>query len=77
MFWRRGLRPLPLRPEPGVHLYMSDMKPSFTRGLYAGAILDAAIFPYPPTLEQRDPAMAKLAMESYIARRHQDIKKIL
>ena len=33
---------------------MTDHKPSFTRGLYAGAILDAAIFPYPPTLEQRD-----------------------
>ncbi len=33
---------------------MTDTKPSFTRGLYAGAIFDAAIFPYPPTLEQRD-----------------------
>ena len=34
------------------------MKPSFTRGLYQGAILDTAIFPYPPTLEQRDPGEA-------------------
>ncbi len=37
---------------------MTDHKPSFTRGLYAGAILDAAILPYPPTLEKRDPGEA-------------------
>ncbi len=28
-------------------------------------------------IEQRNPAGAKLAMEAYIARRHQDIKQIL
>ena len=39
---------------------MADHKPSFTRGLYAGAILDSALFPYPPTLERRDPDEARV-----------------
>ncbi len=32
--------------------------PSFARGLFAGAIHDALLFPYPPPLERRDPGEA-------------------
>ncbi|MBI3789399.1 MAG: acyl-CoA dehydrogenase family protein [Gemmatimonadetes bacterium] len=39
---------------------MTTPKPSFTRGLFAGAILDAAIFPYPPSLAQRDAGEARV-----------------
>ena len=33
---------------------MADHKPSFLRGVFAGAIHDALLFPYPPSLEVRD-----------------------
>src|SRR5262245_37262983 len=33
---------------------MREPKPSFTRGIYAGAIHDSLLFPYPPPLERRD-----------------------
>jgi len=39
---------------------MSEIKPSFTRGVFAGAVHDSLLFPYPPRLETRDPAEAKL-----------------
>ncbi len=39
---------------------MSEIKPSFTRGVFAGAVHDLLLFPYPPRLETRDPAEAKL-----------------
>src|ERR671912_1940676 len=29
--------------------------PSFVRGIFAGAIHDTLLFPYPPTLDERDP----------------------
>src|SRR5687768_12047143 len=31
-----------------------DPKPSFTRGVFAGAVHDSLLFPYPPSLEERD-----------------------
>lgn len=34
--------------------------PSFTRGLFAGAVHDALLFPYPPTLDRQRPDEAKL-----------------
>ncbi|HVL60317.1 MAG TPA: acyl-CoA dehydrogenase family protein [Microbacterium sp.] len=34
---------------------MADTKPSFMRGIFAGAIHDALLFPYPPPLDERDP----------------------
>ena len=34
--------------------------PSFVRGTFAGAIHDAVLFPYPPTLERRDAAEARV-----------------
>ena len=34
---------------------MPDQKPSFTRGIFAGAVHDALLFPYPETLDVRDP----------------------
>lgn len=39
---------------------MPDAKPSFTRALFAGAILDQAIIPYPPSLEVRDADEARV-----------------
>lgn len=34
---------------------MSDFKPSFTRGIFAGVVHDKLLFPYPSGLEQRNP----------------------
>ena len=34
--------------------------PSFVRGIFAGALHDALLFPYPPPLDRRDPAEARL-----------------
>jgi acyl-CoA dehydrogenase family protein 9 len=34
---------------------MSDEAPSFVRGMFAGAIHDTVLFPYPATLDERDP----------------------
>ncbi len=35
---------------------MSETRPSFARGIFAGAIHDSLLFPYPDTLDVRDPA---------------------
>ena len=37
---------------------VNDIKPSFTRGVFAGAVHDSLLFPYPPPLDQRNPAEA-------------------
>jgi alkylation response protein AidB-like acyl-CoA dehydrogenase len=34
---------------------VTDIKPSFTRGIFAGAVHDDLLFPYPASLEKRDP----------------------
>mgnify|MGYP001549018015 CR=1 FL=1 len=34
---------------------MTDSRPSFTRGIFAGAVHDELLFPYPPSLETRNP----------------------
>ena len=34
--------------------------PSFVRGIFAGALHDELLFPYPPPLERRDPSEARL-----------------
>jgi alkylation response protein AidB-like acyl-CoA dehydrogenase len=34
---------------------MSEEAPSFVRGIFAGAIHDSVLFPYPATLDERDP----------------------
>lgn len=39
---------------------MSDSRPSFLRDLFAGAIEDELLFPYPPPLEARDPDEARV-----------------
>jgi len=39
---------------------MPDHKPSFVRGLFAGAIHDSLLFPYPPSLDERDPGEARV-----------------
>jgi acyl-CoA dehydrogenase family protein 9 len=39
---------------------MTPELPSFTRGLYAGAIHDAQLLPYPPSLDRRDADEAKV-----------------
>src|SRR5690242_8012117 len=33
--------------------------PSFVRGIFSGAINDALLFPFPPSLDVRDPAETK------------------
>jgi alkylation response protein AidB-like acyl-CoA dehydrogenase len=38
---------------------MPETKQSFLRGLFAGAIHDPLLFPYPPTLDEVDPAEAR------------------
>ena len=38
---------------------MSDDAPSFVRGVFAGAIHDAVLFPFPITLDERDPDEAR------------------
>src|SRR5215203_1401513 len=39
---------------------MSDPKPSFTRGIFAGAVHDSLLFPFPPPLDERDPGEARV-----------------
>ncbi len=39
---------------------MPDERPSFTRGIFAGAILDSLLFPYPRSLERRDADEARV-----------------
>ena len=38
---------------------MADVKPSFTRGIFAGVVLDSLLFPYPPGLESHAPDEAR------------------
>src|SRR5215217_998749 len=48
------------RPRPSRALVvMSETKQSFLRGLFAGAVHDPLLFPYPPTLDVVDPAEAR------------------
>jgi acyl-CoA dehydrogenase family protein 9 len=39
---------------------VSDFKPSFTRGIFAGVVHDELLFPYPPGLEERNPDEARV-----------------
>ena len=39
---------------------MADRKPSFVRGIFAGHIHAPLLFPYPPTLDERDPGEARV-----------------
>jgi len=34
---------------------LTEIKPSFTRGIFAGAVHDELLFPYPPSLDRRNP----------------------
>ena len=38
---------------------MSEFKPSFTRGIFAGVVHDELLFPYPPGLDRRNPEEAQ------------------
>src|SRR5215210_5472482 len=37
-----------------------ESKPSFTRGVFAGAVHDSLLFPYPPPLDESDPDEARV-----------------
>ncbi len=39
---------------------MTEFKPSFTRGLFAGVVHDELVFPFPPGLEKTNPAEASV-----------------
>lgn len=39
---------------------MADQKPSFTRGIFAGVVLDSLLFPYPRPLDERDADEARI-----------------
>ena len=39
---------------------MTDQKPSFLRGVFAGAIHDSLLFPYPAPLDERNPEEARV-----------------
>ena len=39
---------------------MADHKPSFLRGVFAGAIHDSLLLPYPAPLDERDPEEARV-----------------
>ena len=41
-------------------LAAEEPKPSFTRGVFAGAVHDSLLFPYPPSLDKRDPDEARV-----------------
>jgi acyl-CoA dehydrogenase family protein 9 len=38
---------------------VADQQPSFTRGIFAGVVLDSLLFPYPRPLEERDAGEAR------------------
>ncbi|HYU54054.1 MAG TPA: acyl-CoA dehydrogenase family protein, partial [Gemmatimonadaceae bacterium] len=38
---------------------MAEQQSSFTRGIYAGVILDSLLFPYPRSLDERNPDEAR------------------
>jgi acyl-CoA dehydrogenase family protein 9 len=42
---------------------MAEQPKSFTRGIYAGAVHDSLLLPYPPPLEKRDPREARLVRD--------------
>lgn len=46
------------RPDAFNHSELTAIKPSFTRGVLAGAVHDDLLFPYPPSLDQRNAAEA-------------------
>src|SRR5688500_2901725 len=49
------------RPAPAAQpVTAEESKPSFTRGIFAGAVHDSLLFPYPPSLEARDPGEAQV-----------------
>jgi len=49
------------RPITGVRpMADEETKPSFTRGVFAGAVHDSLLFPYPPPLDERDPDEARI-----------------
>ncbi len=49
------------RPIAGVRpMADEEAKPSFTRGVFAGAVHDSLLFPYPPPLDERDPDEARV-----------------
>jgi alkylation response protein AidB-like acyl-CoA dehydrogenase len=41
------------------HPAVAEQKSSFTRGIFAGVVLDSLLFPYPDRLEQRNPDEAR------------------
>ena len=43
------------RPEPAP-------SPSFTRGVFAGAVHDDLLFPYPPSLDKSNPSEAQASL---------------
>ena len=49
-------RPIPA-PPPVV---AEEPRPSFTRGVFAGAVHDSLLFPYPEPLDKRDPDEARV-----------------
>lgn len=51
-FWSADRRP--------ATIYEFTHVPSFVRGIFAGALHDSLLFPYPPPLDRRDPTEARL-----------------
>src|SRR5688500_4475247 len=49
------------RPAPAAQpVTAEESKPSFTRGVFAGAVHDSLLFPYPEPLDRRDPDEARV-----------------
>jgi alkylation response protein AidB-like acyl-CoA dehydrogenase len=46
-------------PSPSHASAAAELKSSFTRGIFAGVVLDSLLFPYPQPLERRDPDEAR------------------
>jgi acyl-CoA dehydrogenase family protein 9 len=42
---------------------VSDFKPSFTRGIFAGVVHDELLFPFPQSLDKRDPAETEIVRQ--------------
>src|SRR5437588_2953884 len=49
-----GLRDVGAVPERTSTTPVTEQKSSFTRGIFAGVVLDSLLFPYPQPLEKRD-----------------------
>ena len=43
---------------------MPEQQPSFTRGIFAGVVLDSLLFPYPRPLDKRDAAALEKALRA-------------